>query len=512
MNAALTAPGARLVSNSRWNLFAFAFSLAAQFVTLPFVIRWIGLPAFGQAGLVLAIWAPLMLVGVVLGQATTRQVSTQLADADPDAATRVLATALWMCLAACALGGAALMIAGPALLSAIAAGSQARATLQLAFVVAGAGWAAQQLALVLQGATMARQDYRKVAQVAAFSSAAAVGLTLALTSATPTVEGYLSGVAASFAATLLAWLWIGYRGGRGALAWPRWHRPEALRLLHFGKWQSLAQLAGAFGNQIDRYALGALAPAAVIGQYNAANRLQEAAYMGVMKGGEILFPHFGATSGAPLAERQSFFVTSSWVVATLSVVFLAPLVPLSHSLLLLWAGAETADGGALLLRTLVLGGIVGCGSNVFSYYAMGIGENAPLAWLSVLYSLLTIVATIALMRTFGPYAAGAGLLVASFGRVAAALWLTRQRFFPALPWGDLIVSSVLPLAVGSGLALTLHAAGAGEVTSWVSLIGSYVSVAAAVLLATMALTLPWRTGREIVSRVATAMRRREAAR
>ena len=505
MNAA---PAGRLLSNSRWNLLAFAFGLAAQFVTLPFVIRWIGLPVFGRAGLVLAMWAPLMMVGMVLGQATTRQIASLLAAHDIDAASRTLATALWMCLLASIAGGALLVLAGPPLLALFAADARPGASLQLGFSIAGAGWAAQQVALVLQGATIARQDFRSVAQVAAFSSAATVALTLASTWTNPTLEGYLGGVAASFGATLAAWLWARRNDGLG----PRWHGAEAAGLIRFGKWQILAQLAGTFGNQIDRYALGVLAPAAVLGQYNAANRLQEAGYMGVMKGGEILFPHFGATSAAAVAERQSFFVTSSWVVAVLSVVFLAPLVPLAHSLLLLWAGAETANGGDLLLRTLVLGGIVGCGSNVFTYYAMGIGENAPLAWLSVLYSLATIVATIVLMRAFGPYAAGTGLLTASFGRVAAALWLTRRRFFPSLPWGELMVSSVLPLAVGSVLALGLQAAGVGQVSSWPALIGSYAAIATTVLLATLALTLPWRVGREIVSRIATAMRRSELAR
>lgn len=499
----------RLLSNSRWNLLAFAFGLAAQFVTLPFVIRWIGLPAFGRAGLVLAVWAPLMLVGVVLGQATTRQISALSSTAGTDAAARILATALWLCMAACAAGGIAMAIVGPVLLSALAAEARPQTLLHLDFIVAGAGWIAQQFALVLQGATLARQNYRAVAQVAAFSSAATVALTLTLTAAMPGVEGYLAGVSASFAATAGAWLWVAGRAAPAALRRPRWHRPEGSHLLHFGKWQGLAQFAGAFANQIDRYVLGAIAPAALVGQYNAANRLQEAAYMGVTKGSEILFPHFGATSGAAVAQRQSFFVTSSWVVATLSVVFLAPLVPLSHSLLLLWAGAETADGGALLLRTLVLGGIVGCGSNVFTYYAMGVGDNAPLAMMSVTYSIVTIAATIVLMRVFGPYAAGLGLLAASFGRVAAALWLTRRRFFPALAWTDLTVSSVLPLVVGSCIALALQAAQAGEVTNWFALVVSYAGIAAAVLLATLALTALSRTGRAIVARAAAALRRRE---
>ena len=91
----------RLVSNSKWNLAAFACGLAAQFITVPFVIRWIGLGEFGRAGLVLAVWAPLMLVGTVLGQATTREMSARLGAGKTQSAARVIDSAMLLCLGAC---------------------------------------------------------------------------------------------------------------------------------------------------------------------------------------------------------------------------------------------------------------------------------------------------------------------------------------------------------------------------------------------------------------------------
>lgn len=499
-----------LISNSKWNLVAFACALAAQFAIVPFVIRWIGLAEFGRAGLVLAVWAPLMLIGTVLGQATTREMSARLGSSGLPEAQRVFDTAILLCSAVCAVGGLVLFAAGPSILSALVGAAQPRQALRAAFLFAGIGWIAQQAILVLQGACSARQDFRRIAQLGAFSACATVLLTLAFTASAPSAEGYLAGVAASFVASLLAWLWTSRTIALSRPRWPTLHRQELASLMHFGKWQSLAQLAGSFGNQIDRYALGALAPAIVVGQYNAANRLQEAAYMGVMKAGEILFPHFAATANDELARREAFFLTASWVVATVSAMFLAPLVPLAHSMLTLWVGPATADGGAQLLRTLVLGGIVGCGSNVFTYYAMGTGQNAPVAWLSLTYALLTVLATIVLIVNFGPYAAGGGLLVASVVRVAASLWLTRRLFFQGLRWSSLLVSSVVPLLAGLAVALGLTATALSEVAGWPALVAAYALAAIAVLVTNLILTALWPVGRETVARVISAARAHRA--
>jgi O-antigen/teichoic acid export membrane protein len=503
-----TRPG--LVANSRWNLVAFGCALAANFVVVPFVVRWIGLPAFGRAGLVIAVCAPLTLVGTVLSQALVREMAARLGADDEAAAARTLSAALRLALAASVVGALVLVAAGPAITHAFVGAADTTADLRVAFAIAAAGWLAQQLALVLQGAAAARQDFRRVAQVAAFAAVATVGAILAVTAWHPTVEGYLAGMSAAFGLTFLAWLVVLRRDLADALRTPGARTEERHALLHFGKWQGLAQLAGALGNQIDRYALGALAPVAAVGQYNVANRLQEAAYIGVAKGGEVLFPHFGSLSARSVAERAAFFQRASWVVGTFSAMLLAPLVPLAHAVLALWVGADAAQGTDFLLRTLVLGGLVGCGSNVFTYYAMGIGRNAPLAWISVAYSIVTVALTVVLITAFGPLAAGGGILAASVLRVGAALVVTRRDFFPGLGRGELGVSTVVPIAAGLVVALGAQHLGLGGAGTWLGAGLLYAVFAAAVLLLTLALTLAAPSGRQIVRLTAASWHRAAA--
>ena len=497
-----------LLSNSRWNLLGFACGMLANFVTIPFVVRWIGLAEFGHAGLVLAVTAPLTLIGTVIGQALVREMAARRGAGDAAGAQRTCDAAMRLGLLAGALGWAALVLTGPWITLAILGGDTPRDGLRLSFMIAAAGWLAQQLCIVLQGASAARQDFRAVARVAAFSGTATVAATLALTSAFPTVDGYLAGVAASFGLTLTCWLFVQRHTLRVRTIARADLRAETRALLHFGKWQSVAQLAGAFGNQIDRYALGALTPVAVVGQYNVANRLQEAAYIGVVKGGEVLFPHFGSLASRSIEERGRVFQVASWVVATFSAMLLVPLVPLAASVLSLWIGPQAGSDTAFLLRTLVLGGIVGCGSNVFVYYAMGMGRNEPVAWISLFYSAATVVFTVLLIRAYGPLAAGAGLLVASVGRVAASLVVTRRQFFPQLGWGELLVSSVLPLAVGVALAVGVHQTGYAQAHHWVSLIAQYAGLAALVLASTLLVSMLTPSGRDIVARTLASLRAR----
>lgn len=487
-----------ILENSRWNLLAFACGLGANFITIPFVVRWTSLEIFGQAGLVLAVCAPLMLIGTVLGQALVREMSSHLGAGEEEVARRTLHAALRLCLLASAIGWVLLVAGGPWITSFLTRESGHSQPLALAFLISATGWFTQQFSLVLQGTCAARQDFRSIAKVAAFSAAAGIAAILGITWSLPTLEGYLCGVAVGFVLSLASWLFILRHDVHWRRVFVGRRQSEQAALLHFGRWQGVAQLAGAFGNQIDRYALGALAPVAIVGQYNVANRLQEAAYIGVVKAGEVLFPRFGSLSTSSLHERCKFFQTASWVTGTFGAALLAPLVPLAGAVLTLWVGPEAANGGAQLLSTLVLGGIVGAGSNVFVYYAMGIGRNAPVAFISVLYSLITVVFTVLLIKTVGPLAAGAGLLVASVVRVAAALIMTRRNFFPSLPWGDLVVSTVFPMIAGVSIALGARGIDVGQTPGWVYLIAVYVALGAAVVATTIAITALTSSGRKIM--------------
>jgi O-antigen/teichoic acid export membrane protein len=509
-HARVTAP-ASLISNSGWNIAAFACGLASNVITIPFVVHAIGLAAFGQAGLVIAMCAPLMLVGTIIGQALVCEASSRLGARDFEGAQRATDAALRLCLVAAAAGWLAVISLGPALTNFLIATESTAHPLGLAFLICGSGFFGRQLVLVLQSTCVARQDFRRVAHVASFSAAADIGATLLITAAFPTTEGYLASIATGVALSLAAWLWIMRLNVHMPAILGAERRAELRALLRFGKWQGLAQLAATFAGQIDRYALGALAPVAAVGQYNVAHRLQEAAYIGVVKGSEVLLPHFGRLCSRSAQQRRQHFQTASWIVGTFGAAVLAPIVPLSEAVLTLWIGSEGAEGSAVLLRTLLLGGLIGIGSDVFGYYGMGSGRVAPVAVISVMYSVLTVIFTVLLIGGFGPDAAGAGTLVASVFRQGAVLFVIRRHFFPDLTTGSLMVSTVLPLAIGVLIAFTGHALQVGNVQSWAHLIALYATLAGLILSAIVLASAVTRSGREIVLRIYAALGHRTRA-
>lgn len=497
-----------LVSNSRWNLIAFGFGLTANFVTIPFVIRWIGLDAFGLSALVLAVCAPMTLIGTVLGQALIREIASREGAGESGSAESHIQAAIQLCLAATAACWLLLIWVGPWATRRMLSAEQDTDLLLSAFFMAATGSIAQQVALVLQGASAARQDYQTIARITIVSAFAGVAATLSFTWLSPTPLGYLQGVAAGFLMSMLAWLFTLRKEipWRGILVEVR--KPETAALVRFGKWQGLAQLAGALGNQVDRYALGVLAPIAVVGQYTVANRLQEAAYVGVVKAGEVLFPRFGSMSNESVVERQRFFQTSSWVMGVCSAALLAPLALLANSVLTTWVGAEAARGSDQILIVLVLGGMVGTASNVFVYYAMGMGRNAPVAAISLLYSVLTVGMTILLIKHFGPKAAGAGLLIASVVRVSAALLITRRLFFPELTWAQLMVSTVLPVAVGAVIVAGGLYTSWAQPENWLTMLPVYAAISTLVLIANVLTSALTRTGREILTSISRSWTQR----
>lgn len=285
------------------------------------------------------------------------------------------------------------------------------------------------------------------------------------------------------------------------------HRRDGMAdLLHFGKWQAVTQIVGTFGNQIDRYLLGGVASANVLGKFNAAFRLQEALYGLIMKGGEVLFPYFGANSTREKRFQANFYLRASWAVMLFSCVLLVPAIPLAEPIIRLWAGTEVADRGAWFLKILVVGGVVGCGSNVASYFLMGSGQVRVLAYVSALYSASLIAASTTFLLGFGPYMAGMGVVFASAIRIWHSAVLVRKDFeglFPVTAWlNSTLVPMLGALAVAAVFEFTLvHA-----ISTWIGLILAYALISALVAVVAFALAAMTSTGRDWARSVAAVAR------
>lgn len=505
--AATSSTGDRLVSNSRWNLIAFGFSLVINFATIPIVISYIGLEAFGAAGLVVAIYAPFTLVGTVLGQAMVGQLSPQIAAGDFEHPAPVLSAGLFICAAGSLAVVALLTLAGEASVHFLSKQINNTTHWSLAFFVAGIGWAAQQGVLVLQATVASTQRYASLAWISVAAAVTSAASLVAGAMLRPDYLGFLLGTSAGFLLSLVLWVVLVRRLMPKMFPLRRFGRRELRSIAEFGKWQGGAHFVGAVGNQVDRYVLGVFAPLSVVGQYNVAMRLQEVVHMGLLKATEVLFPHFTVTASDPVERRASFFIQASWILNVLGVAALAPLIPLAGDLLTLWVNKETANGGAQMLRTLAAAGILGCGVNVYYYFALGTGQSGRIASLTVAHAFLTIVFTYIAIKNFGPVAAGAGYLVANAIRLGITLWFTGQHFSATAAMRKLIECTLPPLIAGLLLAVAWWQSDWLAPSGWAHLMAAYAMVACSVVFGSLAATVISKNGRLLTADTLSALRR-----
>ena len=494
----------RLIRNSNWNFAAFGIVVAANFLTVPFVVHRLGMAQFGLAGLILAMLAPLMFIGTVLGQACVRELAPMMAANDVVAARHMFSSALVMCLVASLLVLLAFSLFGPVGLRNFS-GVESAATHDLFLVVfvATLGWVAQQMFLVVQSTIVSAQHFQALAIANVASAVASAACVLAATWLLPSVLGFLLGTASGFLLTLLltALQARRYAGQLFPLMPPR--MADVRRILAFCRWQVPAQLSGAFALQADRYLLGSTATMAVVGQFNVATRLQEVVYMGVLKISEVLFPHFSAFPGNRDSHQVSVFMASSWIVNAIAAAALAPLIPLSAALIALWVGASAAEVGAPMLRTLVTAGILGSGINVFSYFAMGKGYTKRLGVMSLAHAATVVVSSTVLILGWGALAAGMGFVVANVLRLVWATCVTPDIIGSRMRVSDVAQSTLLPLAAGLLVGWGFGAIAAG---SWLSLLWNYALLAAAVLLGSLVLSVCFPASRTLALSVASGLR------
>ena len=487
---------ARLIGNSNWNFAAFTVAVLSNFLTLPYVVHRIGIAQFGLGGLILAMLAPFMFVGTVIGQACVREIAPMLAERRTEAARQTFSSALALCLCGCAAVLLVFGIGGSYLVQRfIGATTEASQSLQVACLVATVGWAAQQILQVFQSTIVSAQQFRALATLNVVAVVASSLCLLAATWIDPTLFGFLSGTAAGFMVTLLLTFGQARRHAGAMFPLTRPRIADLQRIMAFCRWQVPAQLAGSVALQTDRYLLGATATMSVVGQFNVAIRLQEVVYMGVLKISEVLFPHFSAAAEKPLEQQVPVFMTSSWLVNMVAAAALAPLIPLSASLVTLWVGAEAAEVGAPMLRTLVTSGILGSGLNVFSYFAMGTGHSKRLGVMALAHSAVVALCSVVLILTWGPLVAGAGFLIANVLRLMWATAVTPSMIGNRLHIHEVAQATLPPLAAGLLIGWCLWPVSAG---SWLELAINYAWIAAAVLPASLALSAIFPAARALM--------------
>jgi O-antigen/teichoic acid export membrane protein len=481
-----------ILKHAKWNLIALLFTIISNLITIPFVVNKIGVSSFGRAGIVISIWTPLLLIGFILGQSAVKMISARLSMSDELAAQRAISTTFYFCVIFSAISSFIFLIINFFVLYLKPIDGHPFIEITLA----ASAIFFQQFVILFQSFASARQSFKFITKYTAFSSIITIFLIVAFVYISPSVIGYLLGIFLGFLVSAILW-WVGLIKLQGPIIF-RSYKIEALEVFKFFSLQSISQISGSFANQIDRYMLAGFSNIIYVGQYNIANRLQEALNIFVLKATEVTFPHFGKTANASYKERKNFYLMSSWLAVTLSSLTFGPLMALSYAAIDLWVGKSVGSSGGLLLTTLVAGGLVGSGSNVYTYFALGTGQLKNLMKISMVYSFATVGFTIVLILSIGPNAAGFGILLASIIRVILSIRIVKIYSFKDLKFAELIVCSILPIFITFTLAVAWSFFIPSIVFTWSRFLFIYLMISFSILFTILACSYMTSFGRAFI--------------
>jgi O-antigen/teichoic acid export membrane protein len=446
-----------LLGNSAWNASAFVVSVGLNLVILPFVLFRLGATVFGVAGLVTACVAPALAFSNSLALSTTRELAHRLEPGERAEAQRFFATALLLAGVVGAMVAMVLSLAGPPLARHLFHLNGALADdLAFAFALGASGWFCQCITGVFLALFTARQDYARLASINIATAVVSTSLMLVLVPRWPQASTFLGCQALGFAAGLMVSFALSCRVVGEWIAAPSLHRGPLGGLVSLGGWQFAAQTGGLIAGQADRYLLGAFLAPQFVGYYTVAQRLEEALYIGILKVGEILFPFFSSLQKESSDRLADLLFRSSWVLNVVAATALGALIPVAGALLQVWTGKQVAAETEVLLVVLAVAGMLGCASNVFTYYLLARGRSRSTALIALTTAVVTLGTSAVVLPYFGWQAAGWSACLGMMAQVVVTMTLLRQSFGTAAMWPRVAHFVLLPLATGIITAIGLR--------------------------------------------------------
>ncbi len=491
-----TAPGAsllrRLAANSAWTLAGQGLPVLVAVAVTPALVRLLGDDRLGVLGIVWAVLGYLGIFELGIGRALTRCVARSLMATPGSGADQV-----WPGLAA--LGSLGVGVGG--------------------VVAAAAPWLAQH-------ALRLPDEFQAEATRAFFGVAATVPFVLVATGLRGILEAYGEFRALSFVRSAagslmflgpwLVWrqwpdlgavvavLW-GTRAGTCAvlmhLCWSRtaelrqpwrWRSGELRRMLGYGGWITVSQLAGSAMGLADRLLLGALGSARAVAYYATPHEILSRGTILSSSLATALFPDFARAAEHPARAAALFTHAGRWLLWLLgpSCLLLAAAAP---ELAGWWLGPRFAAHAVPLLPWMIAGTLLGSFVLVPVSLLQGQGRPASFARFQLVELPIVIgVLSLAIPRA-GVLAAAVVMAVRAAGETVVAAALACRELPAVRPAAIRLTALFLGCAAGvAGLGVFAMAA---------------ERLAAAGLLSVL---LPWAGERLLFRSVATPVRLRPA--
>lgn len=411
----------RLARGTVHNLLGMGAPLLAGLLSIPVLVRGLGVERFGVLTLAWVITGYFSLFDLGLGRALTQLIATRVTERGTSVAPRVVWPALGLMLLLGLVGGLALAAVAPWLVTDVlrlspALVAETRGSLfvlatSIPVVVVSAGY---------QGILSAFHEFGVLNAIRGpMGVLTFVGPALIMPFAPDLVSVTMVLVAVRLAACIA--MAIACRRFvppmRGAAPDGDDDRPGAL--FAFGAWMTVTNLVAPMMAYLDRFVVGSMLGASAVAYYATPYEVVTKALVIPAAIVGVLFPAFAASAASDRARLARLFVRGTKYIVLLLFPPMLLAVAFAPEGLRLWLGAEFATNSAPVLQWLAIGVFLNCVSQLFLALVLGVGRPDVAAKLQLV--------------EVGPYLLLLWWAIREFGIVGAAIaWTVRVTVDTAL--------------------------------------------------------------------------------
>lgn len=403
--------------NTLWNLLGTGLPLIVGAVTIPYLIRQIGVEAFGVLTLVWALIGYFSLFDFGLGRALTQQVASSLASGDKARLPGLIKTGLIFI----ALTG----LAGGVVLASLSA-SLAEKWLNVspilirettgALLMASVGIPLTTATTGLRGVLEAFEDFRGVNFLRIALGVANFGLpALSVLFISNSLILMVAGLVASRFFVLLAHMSLVSKKHSVGLCTSHFNKDEIKELASFGAWMSVSNLISPLMVTADRFVISATLGASVVGYYTVPHEALVRLLLIPSALTTALFPRLSALRTQSMKDTRRLYRRCLVITAQVMLPLCTLIALGSHWGLSIWISEDFADQSWRIAAVLALG-IFMNGLAFIPFAAVQASGDARMTAQLHLIELLIYVPTLF-------------VLLDSFGLLGAALaWTGRVTF------------------------------------------------------------------------------------
>lgn len=345
--------------NALWNLMGLGLPLVVGAALIPYLLRGMGVEAFGVLTLIWALIGYFSLFDLGLGRALTQQVAQRVAVGDRASIPGLVRSGLLL-VSAAGLFGAVVLASGASMLatSVLKVSEALRHEVRLGLLLAALGIPLTTVTAGLRGVLEAFEDFRDINLLRVLQGVASFALPAACIawvgpSLVPMVAVLM---AARLVFCVAHWQLVRRRLGTNVNVWRSGMDPAQIRLLlSFGAWMTVSNIIGPLMVTADRFVIANVLGAAVVAYYTVPSEVTARLLIlpGALTG--ALFPRFASLLSHDMPAARALYQRCVLLVAAVLLPVCIAAAFAAHWALTLWLGADFADRSAPVAAILALG-------------------------------------------------------------------------------------------------------------------------------------------------------------